>query len=406
MTPYDYQSELSEEAYAILCKHNIVYLAMEERTGKTLTGLMTFEKSNQVQRIGVLTKKKALPGWQKTLGETPWRNKEVALTNYHMAKNLVNVDALIIDEAHAYISAFPKPGVIWAQVKKLCAGKLIIFMSATPNAQGRQMLYHQFALSDYSPWKQYKNGYAWFDAYALRTKSGGVHKIYRNGLAINDYTKVQHDKIWDECKHLFITKTRKELNFEQEPEDILHWLELSAPSREAYNILVKDSVLNFTVGETSHKLICDGAMKLRMALHMLEGGVLKIDEDYIVLKLNEKIDYILATWGDSEDVAIMYQYIAEGTKLRAAFKHAHILQGISYAEGIDLSHVKHLIIYSQDFSASRHTQRRARQANLNRTEPIKVHFLLVKKALSHQVYTAVSLNKKNFVDSLFERNTL
>jgi hypothetical protein len=101
-------------------------------------------------------------------------------------------------------------------------------------------------------------------------------------------------------------------------------------------------------------------------------------------------------------MVIMYQYIAEGQKLRASFKNALILQGTSFAEGIDLHAYKHLIIYSQDFSTARHTQRRARQANLNRLEPIKVHYILVKGGISSNVYKSVSVNKKNFVDTVFE----
>ena len=102
----------------------------------------------------------------------------------------------------------------------------------------------------------------------------------------------------------------------------------------------------------------------------------------------------------------MFQYKADLMKLERHFKNARLLQATSYAEGVDLSTYKHLVIYSQDFSTSKHTQRRARQANLERKEPINVHFLLVKKAISEQVYKTVSLNKTNFVDSVFEREEI
>ena len=64
---------------------------------------------------------------------------------------------------------------------------------------------------------------------------------------------------------------------------------------------------------------------------------------------------------------------------------------------------KYLVIYSQNWSTAQHTQRRARQANKMRKEPIVVHFLLAKKAISDQVYKMVAINKKNFVDSVFKR---
>ena len=38
---------------------------------------------------------------------------------------------------------------------------------------------------------------------------------------------------------------------------------------------------------------------------------------------------------------------------------------------------------------------------MNRSEPIQVHFILVKGAISARVYQTVSVNKKNFVDTVF-----
>ncbi len=139
---------------------------------------------------------------------------------------------------------------------------------------------------------------------------------------------------------------------------------------------------------------------------MLEGGVAKIDKQYLVLANREKIDFILRTFGDTEDLVIMYNYIAEQTKLEEVFKKARILQATSFAEGVDLHRHKHLVIYSQDFSTARHTQRRARQANMKRDTPITVHYLLVKKGLSEQVYNTVSVNKRNFVDSVFAKDKI
>ena len=40
MIPYDYQVLRAEQAYEILREDMIVYLAMEERTGKTLTAIL------------------------------------------------------------------------------------------------------------------------------------------------------------------------------------------------------------------------------------------------------------------------------------------------------------------------------------------------------------------------------
>lgn len=408
MKPYDYQEALAEQALIVLNANSIVYLAMEERTGKSITALLVLEKTVSIKNVLIVTKKKALDGWQQTLDSCAWLTKNYTLINYHSVTKVAGAeyDAVILDESHAYISSCPKRGKIWKDLHPLCYTKPIIYVSATPYAQGIHLLFNQFALSMHSPWKRYNSFYAWYSIYAKRDKNGQTESIRVGGRFIETYKKVQHEKALADVNHLFITKTRASLGFTQEPVDVLHYVELDEGTKTAYNILMKDKVLTFDVDDKNYQLVADSVLKLRMALHMLEGGVLKVDNEYIELNMCEKIDYILDTWGDSEEVAIMYQYVAEGNKLRRRFNKTLILQGTSYAEGVDLSHIKHLIIYSQDFSTAKHTQRRARQANKDRDYSIEVNFLLVKKAVSAQVYKSVSKNKVNFIDSLFKQEQL
>jgi ERCC4-related helicase len=92
--------------------------------------------------------------------------------------------------------------------------------------------------------------------------------------------------------------------------------------------------------------------------------------------------------------------------LKEHFKNARILQGTSYAEGVDLSMYETLIIYSMDYSTAKYSQRKARQANMARVDDINVIYLLMKGAISDQVYTTVCENNKNYVDSYFINSTL
>lgn len=396
MKPYDYQLILSQMGLAILRANGIVYLAMEERTGKTLTAILIAEEA-KVEKVLVVTKKKALDGWFETLNAFKHKN-EYTVVNYHQAHKRIGepFDLVILDESHNYISSFPKPGKIWKELRQLTKNKPLIYMSATPHAQGPQMLYHQFALSSYSPWKQYSNFYNWFRTY------GNLYQREIGGFKVNQYDRCDEDMILGTCQHFFISKTRKELGFKHEPEDVLHYITLDEPTRYVYNQLLEHNIVELKAG----MLVCDTTSKLRFALHMLEGGVAKIENTYLVLANQEKISYIKEHFGDRKDLVIMYNYKAELTKLEATFKNARLLQATSFAEGVDLHEYSDLVIYSQDFSTARHTQRRARQANKKRTTPINVHFLLVKKGVSEQVYKIVSKNKKNFVDSVFERECI
>lgn len=406
--PWDYQLELSDIALDILKQYGLVYLAMEERTGKTLTAILVCEECN-VSKILVITKKKAVDGWEKTLNNYIHLHSYTVTTYHQLHKLQGDYGLIILDEAHENISGYPKTSKLWDKVHKFCKDKPIIYLSATPHAQGPQLLYHQLKLSSWSPWSKFKDFYSWFKHFAQRDEAGQLKMKHINAhKQVIDYTAIQADEALAQVAHLFVTYTRAQAGFEHEPEDVLHYIELSEVTRAVYNQLLKHKLLDFTHAETGidYKLVCDTPMKLRTALHMLEGGGLKIDEKAVALGNSEKIDYIKETWGDTEDIAIMYQYHSDLARLEKAFKHARLLQAQSYAEGVDLSMYKHLIIYSQNFSTAKHTQRRARQANMNRDEEIKVHFLLVKKAVSEQVYKTVSINKKNFVDSCFERETL
>lgn len=400
MKPYDYQETLGLIGYGILKANGLVYYACEERAGKTLSAVRCAE--HRVADTGetdvlVITKKKALAGWTHTLAEYK-SNINFHVTTFHQVHKLDDRDwsLVIIDEAHSYISGFPKPSKMWKTIKSTVYGAEIIYLSATPHAQGYHLLYHQFALSAHSPWRKYNNFYTWHRQF------GEPYSIWVSGRQVDQYDRCDDELVAGTIDHLFITKTRAELGFDQEPEDIVHYVELGSNATYVYNHLVKHKWVDLSVG----RLICDTGSKLRYALHMLEGGVCKIDKAYHTLANSEKIDYIIEHFGDSPDTVIMYQYIQEGVKLRAAFKQAEILQGTSYAEGVDLSMYDHLVIYSQDFSTAKHSQRRARQANKERKSPIKVHFLLVKKGVSEQVYTCVSKNKQNFVDSRFERTKI
>ena len=422
MIPRVYQAELADEAAAIIRKYMIVYLAWEERTGKSLTGLLVAEQLD-IKNVLIITKKKALgsvkeeEGWADLL-EKFEHEKNYTLTTFGKAK-AGDYDLIIIDEAHNYISGYPKASSTWKKLRLICRGKPIIYMSATPHAQGYQLLYHQLALSTWSPWATYSNFYNWHRHYGIQ------YTIKIHDKEVNQYDRVQDDLVSSCVDHLFITKTRKELDFKHEPKDKLHYIELSDTTKQLYNDAVENKILRFN---NMVKLL-DTTITMRTSLHMIEGGVMKltssrppeagvnvlqIDREkildavlyhthYDLTGIDEKIQYILDTWGDSDDVAIMYNYIGEGVKLKRYFKNAKILQATSNAEGVELSHVRHLVIYSQDFSTARHTQRRARQASMQREWSITVHFLLVKKATSEQVYKTVSINKKNYVDSRFER---
>lgn len=397
MIPYAHQEEMSDESLEILRKNGMAYFASEERTGKTLAAILVGEKS-AATNILVVTKKKAISGWNETL-ESYKPKTNFHVVNYHMALKAFGgmaFDLVILDEAHNYISSFPKPGKIWREIKQLVGPAPVLYISATPYAQGPQMLFHQFQLCSYTPWAKYKNFYRWFEVF------GKPYTREINGIKIPQYDRCDSELILKCVDHLFVTKTRQELGFAHEPEDKLHYITLQDNVRSVYNTILDSGIVNLSVGE----LVCDNKSKLRTSLHQLEGGTVRIEETGHVLSNTEKVDFIKANFGDVPGLVIMYNFRQEELKLKQHFKHATILQATSFAEGVDLHEYDNLVIYSQDYSTARHTQRRARQCNMKRNKPITVHYLLVKKGISEQVYKTVSVNKKNFVDSVFKETKI
>ena len=395
MKPYQHQVDISSQALDILRKHMIVYLAMQERTGKTLTSILICEQT-KCNNILVITKKKALVGWIDTLSKYT-HNKTYECINYEsLHKCTFKPDLVIIDEAHSNLGAYPKVSKTWKEVYKFTKGKPIIYLSATPSAQTYAQLYHQFKLSSWTPWIKYPSFYNWHKYYGIE------NIIYLGGRQLKQYNEVKSEKVMRDVEHLFISYTRTELGFEHEPNDILHYIDLSFEIKEYYNSLLKDRVA-IVVGT---EVIADTVMALRTKLHQIEGSTLKQEDKNIFLSKIDKIDYILKTWGDSDNLVIFYQYQNELSLLKQTFKSATILQGTSFAEGVDLSMYETCVVYSMDFSTAKYTQRRARQCNMKRDTPIDFHFLLVKGAISEQVYQTVAVNRTNFVDSYFNKQEI
>ena len=395
MKPYQHQVDIASQALDILRNHMIVYLAMQERTGKTLTSILICEQT-KCNNILVITKKKALVGWIDTLSKYT-HNKTYEVINYEsLHKCTFKPDLVIIDEAHSNLGAYPKVGKTWKEVYKFTKGKPIIYLSATPSAQTYAQLYHQFKLSSWTPWIKYPSFYTWHKYYGIE------NIIYLGGRQLKQYNEVKRETVMRDVEHLFISYTRTELGFEHEPNDILHYIDLSSKIREYYNSLLKDRVATVAGIE----VIADTVMALRTKLHQIEGSTLKQEDKNIFLSKIDKIDYILKTWGDSDNLVIFYQYQNELSLLKQTFKSATILQGTSFAEGVDLSMYETCVVYSMDFSTAKYTQRRARQCNMKRDTPIDFHFLLVKGAISEQVYQTVAVNRTNFVDSYFNKQEI
>ncbi len=390
------EHQIAGAEWALDCvrKRGFAYLCWQERTRKTGTALLAVENSS-AQSCLVVTKKKAIDGWARHIVNLPL-TKDYSIINYESIHKVTgSYDIIILDESHHAISKTGRPSKTWRILSKLTKGKAIIYLSATPYAEHLGLIYHQLKLSDWTPFK-FKNFYDFFRRY-------GVSSMTRTpyGL-VETYTKYKDDEILNILEPYFDFKTRKEVGIEHEPVANVVVVPLLDSTKKVIKQTIYDSV--FTMG--TKEIPLDSPMKLRMAHYQLEGGTIKTEDGAIFTTSGrEKIDYIMANY-DLPNTAIMAHFIAERQLLEGTFPEAMILSSDGHAEGVDLSHMDKLVIYSMSFKTSKYTQRLARQANHDRRKPIEVDILVADKpGIGFEVYKAVAIKKENFDRHSYERST-
>lgn len=411
MKPFPHQLQKAEECWEILSSKGYVYLAGLPRSGKTLTSILLAEKSTKINSVLVLTKKAAISGWEKFIEDPELELKHsYHVTNYEQVGKMdgrkynLKLDPkayqlVIIDESHN-LGTLAKPSNRIKLIKKLCWDMPHIHLSGTAIVESPNGIYHQMTISKYSPFK-HKN------FYDFHREFGEPYYIKAAGREINQYDKAKPEllPVIDEFT-IYMTQDDAGISKDVQATDKIHYIELNEGTKKLYNKLQKDMIAEIykhmmihsepSIWNNSHRvltLVCDSVMKLRTSLHMLEGGVAKVDDEYIELGNTEKIDYILEHFGDNKDTGIMSHFIGERKLLEKKFKKAKIYSSTADAEGVDLSHLKNFIILSSGYSGSKFIQRRDRIVNIKGSNTTEVHHLLVKKAISEQVYKSCS--KKN-----------
>jgi superfamily II DNA or RNA helicase len=109
LTFRDYQKEIILNGTEMLLQNKFLYLAMEVRTGKTLTSLAIAEKVN-ANNVLFVTKKKAISSIESDYALFG-PNYNICIINYeslHLVKDDQQWDLIVLDEAHS-MGAFPKP---------------------------------------------------------------------------------------------------------------------------------------------------------------------------------------------------------------------------------------------------------------------------------------------------------
>jgi hypothetical protein len=401
----DYQIEISDKAVQILRGYGLVYLACEVRTGKTLMSLAAADKYG-AKEVLLLTKKKAIVSIQKDY-EALHPEFNLYVTNYEAAHTLalMNFDLIILDEAHG-LGQFPIIAERTKLVKKICAGKPVIYLSGIPTPESYSQIFHQLHCSSFSPFKDYRNFYAWSKDYVK------IKKKYYYNREVNDYNNADLTKIEPMIKHLFITYTQSEAGFSQMVNE--HVLKVKM-KESTYWLTSKLRARRVHIGKNGEEIIADTEVKLMQKLHQIYSGTVLAEDGQAVCFDDSKAKFIKQHF-EGKKIAVFYKFRAELELIRWAlggqvtespeeFNHRHDLtfvsQIVSGREGINLSSADALVFYNIDFSHLSYWQARARMQTQERQTACELYWIFSEDGIEEKIYERVKA-KQDYVLSYFK----
>jgi hypothetical protein len=401
----DYQYDIIQKGTEIINKSGFVYLAMEVRTGKTLTSL-GIAATISSSKVLFLTKKKAISSIQKDyeMLKPPYHLTVINYESLHKIEDF-DWDLIICDEAHS-MGAFPKPSKRAVQVKDLIAKSKakVILLSGTPTPESYSQMYHQVYGIPNNPFAEFKNFYRFCDNFVKVTT-----KII-NGLSMNDYSK-GYDTIIEEMEPYTINYTQEEAGFVSKITEEVFEVEL----KESTYKLIKKLTRDLVIQGKEEVILGDTPVKLMMKLHQLYSGTIKFESGKSMVLDTSKAEFIKESWEGCQ-IAIFYKFKEELEALKQVFgdelttdldefnaTHKNIaLQIVSGREGISLKKAEYLVYYNIDFSATSYWQSRDRMTTKDRPEN-EVFWVFAKGGIEHEIYKAVT-KKKDYTLAHFKKD--
>lgn len=402
----EYQKQIIEDAYNVISVHRFVYLAMEVRTGKTLTSLGLAEKLG-CENVLFLTKKKAISSIVSDYDLMCPASFSLFTINYESIHKIPDIkwDMVILDEAHG-LGAFPKPSNRAKKVKELIKKNncSVCLLSGTPTPESYSQMYHQVYGIPNNPFSQYKNFYRFCDDH-VRTVEKNI-----NGFKIKDYSGGLQS-INDLMSPYIISYTQVQAGFESTIEEEIIKVPMRVNTREVISALKKDLV--FEIGD--EVILADTGVKLMSKVHQMCSGTVKFESGKSMVLDTSKAEYIKWRFSDKK-LGIFYKFKAELDALKEVFgdmictdleefnsSEKHIaLQIVSGREGISLRNADYIVFYNIDFSATSYWQARDRMTTKDRKYN-KVYWIFSEGGIESKVYRSV-IQKKDYTLRHFRRD--
>lgn len=400
----DYQTELSNKCANIVRKLKICYLVAEVRTGKTLIALETARLLGY-QNVLFITKKRAIPSIENDFKLLNPNYKLTVINNESLHKVDGKFDLLISDEHHRN-GAFPKPNQTTKLIKQNYSHLPMIFLSGTPHPESYSQIFHQFWVSNYSPFKQI-NFYKWAKEYV------DVKDRHLGYAVVKDYSSAKYDLIKPIIDTYILTFTQAEAGFETSVNEHVLTVKMQDITYAVANHLQKNK---FVKSKNNELILADTAVKEMQKLHQIYSGTVLFEDGKSRVFDLSKAKFIKEHF-KGKKLGIFYKFKAELQALQMVFgfdniccnlsdfdkSEKHIaLQIVSGSEGISLKNADYLVYYNIDFSSKNYWQSRARMATKERLEN-DVYWVFSEGGIEEKIYKTV-LQKKSYTLNLFKKD--
>lgn len=393
-----HQSKAKNEIVTILKKKKLCYLNGQTRSGKTLTVLFAAEEYG-AKKVIFITKKKAISSIESDFEKAKLTYK-LTVINYESVHKIEDkdFDFLIIDEAHS-LSKYAKPAKRTKEIKKRFGHLPLILMSGTPCIESYSQYFHQFWISKFSPFKQYKNFYRWADIFVnKKIKRLGTHNII-------DYSGAKEKEIDVIINPYTVIMTKPEDEFTEANKNILR---IDTPKQ--IQALCKRLMNDRAIEGKKGYIMAETPAKLQSKVHQMYNGTVIIEkgiyETETVILDDYKVRFIAERF-KGKKIAIFYYYKAELEMLQNYFgeeittcldefnntdKNLALQQSVT--EGMNVSAADCLVYFNFGFSGKNFVQSLDRLTIRGRKDN-NVYFIFESNGITEKIYNRVS-KKEDF----------
>jgi hypothetical protein len=397
----DYQRNIASSCADTVKKLGIAYLAMEVRTGKTATAL---EAALQLKAKNVLflTKKKAIQSIENDYIDFGYKIFfELTVANDESLHKVVGYFDLVIHDEHHRFGAFPKPSQGAKLFKEKFSKVPMIFLSGTPTPESYSQIFHQFWVSQHTPF-EYKNFYQWAKEFV------NVKDKHLGYAVVKDYSQANKRMIDTIIEPYMITFTQQQAGFTTSIKETVLYCNIEDKTHRLIKKLQQDKVIE----GKDEVILADTGVKLMTKCHQMYSGTVKFESGNSKVIDLSKAKFIKEHFKDSK-IAIFYKFKAELTALKEVFgdnlcedlktfnttTKNIALQIVSGREGISLKEADYLIFYNIDFSAVSYFQAIDRLTTMERKSN-EVFWIFATNGIEEKIYNTVK-GKKDYTTNYF-----